>query len=40
FLKLKLDPAITSGPFATIVRDISSLLIYFLIASIFLNILI
>ncbi len=40
FLKLKLDPAITSGPFATIVRDISSLLIYFLIASVFLNILI
>lgn len=37
FLKIKLDPAITSGPFATIVRDISSLLIYFLIATIFLN---
>ncbi|MFH2136257.1 MAG: magnesium transporter [Patescibacteria group bacterium] len=38
FLKLKLDPAIASGPFATIIRDISSLLIYFLIASTFLNI--
>lgn len=39
FLKIKLDPAITSGPFATIIRDISSLLIYFLIATIFLNLL-
>jgi magnesium transporter len=39
FLKLKLDPAITSGPFATIVRDISSLLIYFLIATTFINLL-
>lgn len=37
FLKLKFDPAITSGPFATIVRDITSLLIYFLIATTFLN---
>jgi magnesium transporter len=37
FLKLKLDPAITSGPFATIVRDIVSLLIYFLVAIVFLD---
>jgi len=31
--KLKKDPALGSGPFATIVADISSLLIYFLIAT-------
>lgn len=37
FLKLKLDPALPSGPFATVITDISSLLIYFLIATIFLN---
>ncbi len=32
FLKIKIDPAIASGPFATIVRDILSLLIYLMIA--------
>ncbi len=34
---LKKDPAIGSGPFATIVRDILSLALYFLIASVLLN---
>ncbi len=34
--KLKIDPAIASGPFATVLRDITSLLIYFSIASLFL----
>lgn len=29
FLKFKIDPAIASGPFATIIRDIISLIIYF-----------
>lgn len=29
--KLKIDPAIASGPFATVIRDILSLLIYFLV---------
>lgn len=37
FLKLKFDPAIASGPFATIIRDLSSLLIYFFIAQALLN---
>lgn len=36
FLKLRYDPAIASGPFATVVRDITSLLIYFGVASLFL----
>lgn len=31
--KLKLDPAIASGPFATILRDLSSILIYFVVSS-------
>ena len=35
---LKKDPAIGSGPFATIVRDILSLLLYFLIASLLLEV--
>jgi magnesium transporter len=30
--KLKYDPAIASGPFATVVRDITSLLVYFTVA--------
>ena len=32
FLKTNYDPAVASGPFATIIRDILSLLIYFTIA--------
>lgn len=32
--KLKIDPAIASGPFATVIRDILSLLIYFLVISV------
>jgi len=38
FSKIKYDPAIASGPFATVVRDILSLLIYFSIAQIMLNV--
>ncbi len=38
FSKIKLDPAITSGPFATIIRDILSLLIYFAVATTMLQI--
>ena len=34
--KFKYDPAIASGPFATVVRDILSLLIYFSVAGFFL----
>lgn len=37
FLKLKIDPAIASGPFATVIRDLLSLLIYFAIASLVLG---
>ena len=33
FSKLKVDPANASGPIATIIQDISSIVIYFLIAS-------
>lgn len=36
FLKIKQDPAVTSGPFATIVRDVLSLLVYFTICSLLL----
>ncbi len=32
FLRLRFDPAIASGPLATVVRDLSSLCIYFAIA--------
>lgn len=35
--KIKKDPAVGAGPFATIIRDVSSLLIYFLIASVLLE---
>lgn len=35
FKKFKYDPAIASGPFATVIRDITSLLIYFSLASVF-----
>ena len=38
FSKFKYDPAIASGPFATVIRDILSLLIYFGIAQVMLNI--
>jgi len=37
FEKVKVDPAIGSGPIATVVRDILSILIYFTVASIFLG---
>ncbi len=36
FIRMHRDPAIGSGPFATIIQDILSLLIYFLIASVML----
>lgn len=36
FLKIKIDPAVASGPFSTIIRDISSLLIYFYVISLIL----
>jgi len=35
--KMKLDPALGSGPFGTIIADIASLLIYFFVASTFLS---
>lgn len=38
FSKFKLDPAFASGPFATVVQDILSLVIYFAIAKTFLGI--
>ncbi len=38
FNKIKKDPAIISGPIGTIIRDILSLLIYFSIASVLLNV--
>jgi len=38
FSKIEYDPAIASGPCATIIRDILSLLIYFSIAQVMLNI--
>lgn len=37
FSKIKFDPAIASGPLATIIRDMLSLIIYFGIAQIMLN---
>ncbi len=36
FNKLKIDPAIGSGPLATVIRDILSILVYFLTASLIL----
>ena len=36
FKTLKLDPAFASGPFATMISDIATITIYFLIASLFL----
>ena len=38
FYKFKFDPAIASGPFSTVVRDILSVLIYFGVAFIALSI--
>lgn len=38
FQKLRLDPAVASGPFATIIRDIASIGIYFLFARYLLHI--
>ncbi|MBI2013697.1 MAG: magnesium transporter [Candidatus Colwellbacteria bacterium] len=37
FLRIKIDPAVASGPFATVLRDIASLLVYFAVASIILG---
>jgi len=37
FLKLKIDPAIASGPFATIIRDLASVFIYLSTATIILG---
>ncbi len=37
--KIKVDPAVASGPFITIVNDITALLIYFMFTAIMLNIL-
>lgn len=39
FLRIKIDPAIASGPFATVIRDMLSLLIYFAVASLMLKVL-
>jgi magnesium transporter len=39
FLKAKIDPALTSGPFATIVSDIISLVVYLNVASLILRLL-
>jgi len=33
FKKVDLDPAIASGPFATMISDITTVMIYFTIAS-------
>lgn len=33
FDKIKIDPAVASGPFATVIRDITSLMVYFGIAN-------
>ncbi len=38
--KLKFDPAVGSGPFSTIIRDILSLIIYFQIANLLLHLLV
>ena len=35
--KLKLDPALGSGPVATIISDVTSIIIYFAVASLFLG---
>ncbi len=33
--KLKYDPALTSGPVATVIRDVMTLLVYFVVVSMF-----
>lgn len=38
FLRTKIDPAIASGPFATVIRDIFSIIIYFGVASVMIKI--
>lgn len=38
FSKFRLDPAFASGPFATVIQDILSLVIYFVIAQMFLGV--
>ena len=35
---LKFDPALGSGPFATIISDVMSIVVYFLIAFLFLGV--
>ncbi len=37
FLRFKSDPAIASGPFATAIRDVMSIIVYFLIATEMIN---
>jgi magnesium transporter len=37
FKKLKSDPAIATGPFATMISDIATLAIYFSVAILFLD---
>ncbi|MDD3607454.1 MAG: magnesium transporter [Candidatus Moranbacteria bacterium] len=37
FRKMKFDPAIASGPFATVITDILSLMIYFTVATLVIN---
>ena len=38
FLKLKIDPAVASGPFITTINDITAMLIYYGLAAILFNI--
>ena len=38
--KLKVDPAVASGPFITTINDIISILIYFGLATFFMNFLV
>ena len=37
FYKLEYDPAVASGPFATVIRDITGIIVYFTVASIVLE---
>ncbi len=37
FLKLKIDPAVASGPFITTINDVTALLIYYGLAALFFN---
>lgn len=36
-VRLKIDPAMTAGPFVTTIKDITALLVYFGIASLFMS---